>query len=517
MAYYAYTRYSSSQQNESSTTRQIELAQEWCTQNNAALSHTFSDEAVSGSRTEFDERPQLQLLLSTVKSGDVILVEQVDRLSRRHYKETLTLIWKLDALGVTLISTSQNRTITDNDISETIMSLIDADKAHQYSKQLSERSSRGKLLARKRQVEGVDGQPLSYMTPSWIRRSDDKLSYHLIPERVEVVRYMVELASFLGASAIAKRLTDEGIPCWIKSKYVNKDGETRWTASHVKTIVRNKHLSGDGDVKGIGIVQNYFPAAITKDEHIILNQHLSKRTNSKSRTNGGTTFRNLFSNLGRCGVVENGVMCGHTMWIKNCGARKNGSQRIYLYCANGCSRQMKYDGIEKSFIKFCREIDWSIFDGDSTKDETKTIELKIAEIEESKKTTQGQIDNLVLAIASTGNTALIAKLEELQGDLSAYDENLNHHKNLLRAELYKRSKTNQHDIKQLAENLSSDAESRMKLNQALRDRLDYLRFNLNNSPRPHISLRSGGRAQVIFFDDNVEAGIGYEEEEEELG
>ncbi|MCY9855906.1 recombinase family protein [Vibrio mediterranei] len=509
MNIYAYTRYSSSQQTESSTQRQVELARSYCEANNLTLARVFSDEAISGSRTEFDERPALQQLLSVVQSNDVVLVEQVDRLSRRHYKETLSLIWKLEAMGVTLYSTSQNRKITDDDISDTIMSLIDADKAHQYSKQLAERSQRGKLLARKRQIEGVAGQTLSAQTPTWIRRTDDKLHYELIPDRADTVRYMVELAAFMGTSAIATKLIDENIPCWMKTKYLNEDGTPRWTKSHVKTVVRNPCLSGDAEIKGIGVVEDYFPAVISKEEHTLLKRALSSRVVSRSKSKGGKTLRNLFNGIGRCGNVVNGVVCNHAMWIKNCGKRKDGSSRVYLYCADGCSKQMQYEPIEQSFLRYCREIDWSIFSGDKV--DTKRFELRIAELDVVKVDIQGQIDNLVNVIAKTGNEALIDKLESLQKQLPLVQADIKEQRLMLQAEIYRANKSKTSDIGKHAELVKQgDVVSRMKLNQSLRDNLDFLKFTLDNKPRPNIHLKAGGRTQVIFFKDDGGYEIGYD-------
>ena len=101
-----YTRYSSDNQDETSTQDQIRLAMQYAEKTGLHVSGVYSDEELSGFIT-VERRPQGAKMLAACARGEVktIIIESLDRLSRNLVDQE-TIVRRLEFSGVRIVSTS---------------------------------------------------------------------------------------------------------------------------------------------------------------------------------------------------------------------------------------------------------------------------------------------------------------------------------------------------------------------------------------------------------------------------
>ncbi len=314
MKSWAYCRYSTSLQDDStSIERQLHLAKEFAERNNIPFAGHFEDRAVSGFKTTFDERDGLQEFLNNpdVQSGDYLLVEKLDRLTRTDVKTTMSLVWEIASRGIRIVTTMDGRRLNSDDIGSLITTIVEADKGNAYVKELSARSKKAKMMLMEKQIKG-EGKVSGSNVPDWLRVSDDGMSYEFIEERVAVIKRILEMSMTMGNSTITNILNDENIPCWKKSKY------NKWTGAMIKTLAANHRLHGEKRTRNFGVVPDFFPAVLSKEDWLVIRDAVSKRAfdpSSKYRPTSGkkSKLSNLFSGMARC------ANCNHSLHFKNSG------------------------------------------------------------------------------------------------------------------------------------------------------------------------------------------------------
>ncbi|RCS59942.1 recombinase family protein [Parvibium lacunae] len=101
-----YTRYSSDNQDETSTQDQMRLAMQYAERHGLRVCGVYSDEELSGFMT-VERRPQGAKLLAACARGEVktIIIESLDRLSRNLVDQE-TIVRRLEFSGVRIVSTS---------------------------------------------------------------------------------------------------------------------------------------------------------------------------------------------------------------------------------------------------------------------------------------------------------------------------------------------------------------------------------------------------------------------------
>ena len=140
---YAYIRVSTVEQNED---RQVEAMKK-----HDIPAHNYFVEKISGKNTD---RPELQKLLATVKTGDTIYIHDFSRLSRS-VSDLLRLVDDLNARGVHLVSNKENLD-TSTPTGKLMLTMIGAINEFERTN-LLERQREGIACARER---GVYGDPV---------------------------------------------------------------------------------------------------------------------------------------------------------------------------------------------------------------------------------------------------------------------------------------------------------------------------------------------------------------------
>jgi DNA invertase Pin-like site-specific DNA recombinase len=315
---YSYQRFSSiKQKGGDSTKRQSGAAAVFCKQHGLTLVDTFTDEGVSGFKGKnFSNESALSQFLKLVENekvepGSVLIVENMDRLSRQSILPCLSKFIEIINKRVSIGVISQNKILDTKSITENPMELmlvlVEFARANNESETKSKRI-KSVIAAKIEKANKGEKVWFAVQKPSWIVGFKDG-KFVLDDDRVKLVKNI--FAHYLAGHSctrIANDLNKSKIPTLRKFK------NGIWTNSTVACLLKNKNCIG-----WIGIndfeQDNYFPAIVTEKVFQLTQQKLA--FNVKNR--GGSKYglvRNLFKNLLTC------LECGQVIETK-IGSYKN--------------------------------------------------------------------------------------------------------------------------------------------------------------------------------------------------
>ena len=255
----------------------------------------------------------------TVKPGDWLLVESVDRLSRETISEAEDLIKRILSAGITIATLSPERILTptaQDDLLARIEILVLASRAHEES-EIKARRVRDVWEARRKRA-GTPGQPkMTGSCPAWLRLSADRTKWEEIPDAVAIVHRVFELTiAGHGSCDICKMFLEEGVPPL--GRRANKSGKP-WNKSYIQKILRSRAVLGEHQCyeggsgmprKPIGEpIKGYYPRIIS-DAAWHRAQAATASRKGKAGRQGVDRVANLFT-----GLVRN-VQDGANMILK---------------------------------------------------------------------------------------------------------------------------------------------------------------------------------------------------------
>jgi hypothetical protein len=215
--------------------------------------------------------------------------------------------------------------------------------------------------------------------PAWLKLSEDRTYFVLLPDRADVVRKIFALsAGGLGGYTIANQLNASGVPAFGPSDI--------WDQSTIHNMLTNRATIGEHqpkiyesakgrpavqrDRKGLpvgDVVPNYYPAVV--DEDLFNRAQQARRENLVSRRGRkGSLITNLFGGIPTCAYCDAPVKF-----------HSNGSAKS-LICSTvlaqrGCYRMgWSYQSFENSFFKLVAELDLQATANENERD--KLAELK---------------------------------------------------------------------------------------------------------------------------------------------
>ncbi|ELT1236941.1 recombinase family protein [Salmonella enterica] len=326
---FSYARFSTkSQAIGTSLERQLNASRLFCSERGLTLSPKgYHDLGVSGFKQV--KRPELEQMLQAIQSGDIpsgsyILIEAIDRLSRKgisHTQDVLKQIlqYKVKVAFVGEDAKTLNGQVLDehslNDLSSVILVALAADLAHKESVRKSKLVKAAKLIIRKKATEGhkVRGH-----TMFWIDWSDKKQDF-VLNDRVKDVQTIIQLRrEGQGPRKIAKTMNELGI----KGPRGNL-----WNHMSVTIVLKSPVLYGayqthqiiEGQKIPDVLLENHYPALLTKEEYITI------QADSSKANKGRPSKANPFSGVLRC-------ECGQGMlFSKRTNLDKNGDPLEYEY------------------------------------------------------------------------------------------------------------------------------------------------------------------------------------------
>lgn len=427
---YSYVRFSRPEQlHGDSLRRQIEASQAWCDRNGYVLSDLeLRDKGKSAFRGTHRKQGKLAVFLEMVESdkiekGAVLLLENLDRLTRENIGTAVTLINSLLDAGIQVVTLSPERKYTKsswNNLGQIMEMIVQLALAHDESLKKSERLA--KAWSRKRAI--LDDCKLTSVCPAWLELSEDKARFKQIPEAVAVVRRVYKLAADgLGTNGITRLLNDEEVP-----PIGRRVNSTTWHKSYVTKILKNRAVVGefqphikteDGKRQPEGDpIANYFPPII--DEALFYRVQDALQRRQTQRGPSGKAVANLLTGLVR------DARDGCSMTLVDKGAKSSGAQLV----SSGAQRKengsrylaFSYPAIEKAVLMWCRELQVRDLTGEARpSDAEDRLEVAKGKLAELKKAVSALQDRL---LADPTNLTLLDTLGKLDSEKGAVEDQI---------------------------------------------------------------------------------------------
>ncbi|HEY0970906.1 MAG TPA: recombinase family protein, partial [Gemmatimonadales bacterium] len=250
---YSYLRWSTREQEEGdSERRQLEAAQAFAAEKGMVVDEELRDDgksafygknilegAQAGALGRFLER----IALGDIAPGSVLVLENLDRMSRQVPHLALGVLSRIIEAGVAVHTTNDHQTYTKevmrgpNGLSSLLIALLAFNTAHQESEKKRRRLQdvwrQKRLNASKRPMFGKG--------PSWLTFDKEAERWELIPDRAEIVRRVFrETIAGKGADKIAKGLNLDGVPPFDRGKTTAK----AWTGQTIAKILDHPAVIG---------------------------------------------------------------------------------------------------------------------------------------------------------------------------------------------------------------------------------------------------------------------------------
>ena len=289
---FSYVRFSTSEQAAGdSLRRQTELARRWAAANGFVLdeSLTLRDLGVSAFKganmrsgnalNEFHRAIEQ----GTVTSGDVLLLESLDRLSRDKPRQALRALERIVEAGVDVVTLLDNKRYTASSLDglDLMMALVTMLRAHDESATKSVRAKAAIAALDARFANSAHG-PVRHIRPGrklpyWISRASDG-RVHVDRRRGALVARTVRL--YLSGASLEQ---------------IARASALGWTKLYVSRLLRQV-----ARLPRPGRAVTAWPIPITPDDRARLARLLVSRSNSSGRPS--TVADNLLVGLGKCGV-----------------------------------------------------------------------------------------------------------------------------------------------------------------------------------------------------------------------
>jgi len=362
-----------------------------------------------------------------IAEGSYLLVESLDRISRREVTQSLGTFLQILASNITIVTISDQQVYRPGETHDLQLfgSLLIMSRAHEESLTKSRRLS----AAWKNKRDRIDSRKLTRQAPAWLELSDDKTVFFVRQDRAEIVRRIFEeSASGIGNFSIARRLNEDGIPTFGRSN--------GWQISYINKILCNRAAVGDfqphrlidGRREPEGeTIPGYFPAIVDEELYLRAQQSRSqRRVGGVGTGRRGAFISNLFSGLAHC------AYCGSRMTFLNKGTLPKGG--TYLVCdaarrGMGCQKTLwRYPQFEASFLSFVEELDLApLVRSEDEVQKRAELDKAIAALEGQRLTLERR-RNLTFELldGSTGTTVkfVSGKLEEMAKALAEVESQL---------------------------------------------------------------------------------------------
>lgn len=374
-----YIRWSTLEQgnnDRSSEYRQDEATQSHCQQKKYLVEERLVDNGVSAYTGANLETGHLGKLTKRFLTGVldpreyVLVVEELDRLSRRPPTDMIMWITPLLNAGLTIETVKSGLRITQDTMSDmgTFMSIImRAFQAFEFGETQKDRGESAWSKWREEAAAGIHNLTKRGKGRKWLEWDIASECWQAIPERVLLIGEMFQLRlSGTGKSTIAKifneRATagDDRYRVWEGNQ---KCKPKMWTTSAIARIVQDTavtgyiqcHRSPRGKARvPVGERVKIYPAVIS--EELFAKANTERLTNQLKHQGKSMNVSNLIGPIGRC------KECGGCMAARGSAAkiqRKDGtvSQHYFVYCSTaksngGCTNQRgwSYLKIEQALL-----------------------------------------------------------------------------------------------------------------------------------------------------------------------
>jgi len=288
------------QKNGSSLQRQVDAIESYAREKGLPIDKTLNmrDLGVSGYRGDNSNTGALGEFLrlcenGKIAKGSILVIEQLDRLSRLPWNDATKIAHTIMKAGVTIKELIDDAEYSDPEDFQSAMQLMSSlNQAHKFSAKLGKRRKNANDIKRKENI------PITSTCPSWMRMKADKKGFELIQPKADIVKKIVKYSlQGFGDTRICQKLNE--------GKVLPISGFKNWQVSYISKILNQPALIGeyipkitiDGKNKPIkdDIKKGYYPAVITQKEWLLLKSIRKRRTHQRGPI--GLSVANLFTGI----------------------------------------------------------------------------------------------------------------------------------------------------------------------------------------------------------------------------
>ncbi len=424
---YSYIRFSDIRQAKGhSVQRQSDYAAKYAKDHNLTLdeSLTLKDEGLSAYHQKHISKGALGAFYRAIEEGmvdpgSVLIVENLDRLSRANPRKALPHFLNIINAGITVVIAKDGKSYSSDSIDqnpyelfENLIEMVRANSESEYKSNRIKDSLEGRL---KHWVEHGCGEIVrNGADPFWVTPNEKRTGFVLVEEQANAVREIISLSmKGWGYVKIISHLNGN-------FRHFN-DGE--WSARHIALILKNRALIGERyfnvrDTKYV--LSNYYPPILTEEEFYRLNDAIKNRATTKAqRSIPSLLTGNRISFCGHCGcrLVSQNYKPGSYKgkpYQQTDGLRRVRcqSRNLGTSCPSmGGNRTTKTASIsafplERAIIEYCSDqMELSAILNDDT-DQSLVIKAKITDLQRQAREAETVVNN--------GNEAMTRLL--MQGD-----------------------------------------------------------------------------------------------------
>ena len=522
MEAHLYARWSSREQKHGNTIpRQREIATQCAEAKGWRIASSFYDDGMSAWTGSNIRKGKLAEFINGFGADGghekVLVVEQLDRLTRRPPMDVLMWMQRVTATGLAIYTANDGMIITQDRLREepfAIMQIVmNAFRGFSESQTKHERGTDN--WQRKRDA-AVHGEAMTSRAPAWLRvvRQGKKRRFEVIEPRGKVVERIFHLAlAGKGKVAIARLLNEEGVPPFGPSK-------VGWQDSYIKKILATEavvgryqpHRKSRNDERRTPVgdpIDGYFPAVVNE---AMFAQVQNKRPQTTYAA--GRRFANLWSGIAHC------EECGGAMNFRTRGTSRRASGRIvrddYLICRAAtlkrCESYVYFNYTKLTDNIFDIMLHLALDDRYFEQGEAGQLENELAVVERAIRVTTARAKSLLRLLNEDEDDSLI---EDEYRALRLRLKSLKEEQRKLRARLdeLKRAETPDLHYQRVAEMRrlidSDDSDVRDEARATIKAALDELVevFAFSGNGRAVLRLRGGVRHILVRKDGTIDADV----------
>lgn len=479
---YSYLRFSSAAQAEgTSIARQTELAAKYAAEHGLVLDTELSmqDHGLSAYHQRHVKTGALGIFMRAIENGlvppgSVLIVEQLDRLSRAAPIVAQGQMAAIINAGITVVTASDGKVYDFERLKaqpmDLVYSLLVMIRAFEESESKAKRVKAAMVARCKEWIAGTYRKPIGpgVADPAWVKREGD--GYVLHPERAEAVRTMIALyRDGWGALRVVQELDRRGLSLGGGANGVDR----------VAQLIRKRSLLGERNVtvdEQQFVLQGYYPALVTHEEFA----ELQVLAGERGRRPGRGRIPGIFTGmkLAVCGYCGSWLVSSvsHEKPRRGDGVIRDGSRRV-VCTATKNGRRCPVGGsspiapIENAIMKYCADQMnlTRLLQGDSGE------QIRLSELARARAdaaATQAQIDKLMSVLlddSSAAPAAFAVKVRELETRLKTERAEVERLELELSATA-SQTPANADTWAALANGVASlDADARLKARQLIRD------------------------------------------------
>lgn len=486
-----YARFSSAEQSKGySLERQQSLGTAFATERGWTIEKKISDEGRSAfhgaNRLEGSALHQFELeARNGLHRGKVLVVENIDRLSRQGAKVAAQLIWALNEGGVDVATFHDGHVYKAGDENEMIdlfKVVILAQQAHEESSKKSKRIA-ASWASRRERIAAGEQNVLMPNVPMWCDRIDGK--YVLNEHRTAVLNEIYDLyIDGLGIPRIINHLHARNEPSWTPPE--QRRGNNGWFYSYIYRLLTKRTVLGEyTTLDGKTVGANFYPQAISTEKWNRAQAALKMRKANHKTTDKLWLNRNLLQGIVVCDQCGGGAHFRHQIDKGQKYTRKDGTTVTYKrndHRRIRCDRARRKHQCDNGTVLSYDVIEATVLNemlprmAQKRSEDAATIELRerIAELIRQREANQAAVDNLIDAMAGGGSKSVMQRVTKLEAEIEAQDSAIESAQKALDIET---SKPSSDDDVEAVESL------RAELNHADDEVRSYARGRVNMSLR----------------------------------